>query len=146
MRRVMAVMVALGLLGAAASPALAQQKGTLDKINETGTLTIGTRTGSPPFGYVNAKNEWVGFSIDLVDEVTSALDPELVKEVLDVMKQLADEGMTMMVVTHEMGFAREVGKRMIFVDDGVILEDGDPRKMFADPQHPRLKQFFSQIL
>jgi ABC-type polar amino acid transport system ATPase subunit len=82
----------------------------------------------------------------LFDEVTSALDPELVKEVLDVMTQLAGEGMTMMVVTHEMGFAREVGKRMIFMDDGVILEDGDPRKMFADPQHPRLKQFFSQIL
>jgi ABC-type polar amino acid transport system ATPase subunit len=82
----------------------------------------------------------------LFDEVTSALDPELVKEVLDVMTQLAEGGMTMMVVTHEMGFAREVGKRMIFMDDGVILEDGDPREMFADPQHNRLKQFFSQIL
>jgi ABC-type polar amino acid transport system ATPase subunit len=82
----------------------------------------------------------------LFDEVTSALDPELVKEVLDVMTQLAEGGMTMMVVTHEMGFAREVGKRMIFMDDGVILEDGDPRKMFSDPQHPRLQQFFSQIL
>jgi polar amino acid transport system ATP-binding protein len=82
----------------------------------------------------------------LFDEVTSALDPELVKEVLDVMTQLAEEGMTMMVVTHEMGFAREVGKRMVFMDDGVILEDGDPREMFANPQHPRLKQFFSQIL
>ena len=82
----------------------------------------------------------------LFDEVTSALDPELVKEVLDVMTQLAEEGMTMMVVTHEMGFAREVGKRMLFMDDGVILEDGDPREMFANPQHPRLQQFFSQIL
>ena len=75
----------------------------------------------------------------LFDEVTSALDPELVKEVLDVMTQLAEEGMTMMVVTHEMGFAREVGKRMVFMDDGVILEDGDPREMFANPQHPRLQ-------
>ena len=82
----------------------------------------------------------------LFDEVTSALDPELVKEVLDVMRQLAEEGMTMMVVTHEMGFAREVGKRMIFMDDGVILEDGDPREMFTQPKHPRLQQFFSQIL
>ena len=82
----------------------------------------------------------------LFDEVTSALDPELVKEVLDVMKQLADEGMTMMVVTHEMGFAREVGSRMIFMDDGIIIEDGDPREMFTNPQHPRLQQFFSQIL
>jgi ABC-type polar amino acid transport system ATPase subunit len=82
----------------------------------------------------------------LFDEVTSALDPELVNEVLDVMKGLAEDGMTMMVVTHEMGFAREVGKRMVFMDQGVILEDGDPREMFARPQHPRLQQFFSQIL
>ena len=82
----------------------------------------------------------------LFDEVTSALDPELVKEVLDVMKGLAEEGMTMMVVTHEMGFAREVGTRMFFMDDGVILEEGDPREMFANPRHERLEQFFSQIL
>jgi polar amino acid transport system ATP-binding protein len=82
----------------------------------------------------------------LFDEVTSALDPELVKEVLDVMKGLAEEGMTMMVVTHEMGFAREVGTRMVFMDQGVVLEDGDPREMFNHPQHPRLQQFFSQIL
>jgi ABC-type polar amino acid transport system ATPase subunit len=82
----------------------------------------------------------------LFDEVTSALDPELVKEVLDVMKGLAEEGMTMMVVTHEMGFAREVGTRMVFMDQGVVLEDGDPREMFNDPEHPRLRQFFSQIL
>ena len=82
----------------------------------------------------------------LFDEVTSALDPELVKEVLDVMKGLAEDGMTMMVVTHEMGFAREVGTRMVFMDQGVVLEDGDPREMFANPQHPRLRQFFSQIL
>jgi polar amino acid transport system ATP-binding protein len=82
----------------------------------------------------------------LFDEVTSALDPELVKEVLEVMRSLAEDGMTMMVVTHEMGFAREVGSRMIFMDDGIILEDGDPREIFANPQHPRLKQFFSQIL
>ena len=82
----------------------------------------------------------------LFDEVTSALDPELVKEVLDVMKGLAEDGMTMMVVTHEMGFAREVGTRMVFMDQGVVLEDGDPREMFNDPQHPRLQQFFSQIL
>jgi ABC-type polar amino acid transport system ATPase subunit len=82
----------------------------------------------------------------LFDEVTSALDPELVKEVLDVMKGLAEEGMTMMVVTHEMGFAREVGTRMVFMDQGVVLEDGDPREMFDHPQHPRLQQFFSQIL
>ncbi len=82
----------------------------------------------------------------LFDEVTSALDPELVGEVLQVMKELALGGMTMMVVTHEMGFAREVGTRMVFMDGGVIVEDGDPREVFANPQSERLKQFFSQIL
>ena len=82
----------------------------------------------------------------LFDEVTSALDPELVGEVLEVMKQLAHEGMTMMVVTHEMGFAREVGTRMIFTDGGIIVEEGDPREMFANPHSERLKQFFSKIL
>ena len=82
----------------------------------------------------------------LFDEVTSALDPELVGEVLAVMRQLAQEGMTMMVVTHEMGFAREVGSRMIFMADGVIMEEGDPRAMFASPQNERTKKFLSQIL
>jgi polar amino acid transport system ATP-binding protein len=82
----------------------------------------------------------------LFDEVTSALDPELVGEVLQVMKDLAADGMTMMVVTHEMGFAREVGTRMLFMDGGVIVEDGDPRAVFSNPESERLKQFFSQIL
>ena len=82
----------------------------------------------------------------LFDEVTSALDPELVKEVLDVMQRLASEGMTMVVVTHEMGFAREVGTRMIFMDEGAILEEGDPREVFAAPRHPRTQSFLSKIL
>jgi ABC-type polar amino acid transport system ATPase subunit len=82
----------------------------------------------------------------LFDEVTSALDPELVKEVLQVMKDLAAEGMTMMVVTHEMGFAREVGTEMVFMDGGVIAEEGDPREVFASPTSERLKLFFSEIL
>jgi len=82
----------------------------------------------------------------LFDEVTSALDPELVGEVLQVMRDLAAEGMTMMVVTHEMGFAREVGTRMLFMDDGLIVEDGDPREVFASPKSPRLQKFLSQIL
>jgi ABC-type polar amino acid transport system ATPase subunit len=82
----------------------------------------------------------------LFDEVTSALDPELVGDVLQVMKDLAAEGMTMMVVTHEMGFAREVGSSMVFMDGGVIVEEGDPREMFANPESERLRQFFSQIL
>jgi ABC-type polar amino acid transport system ATPase subunit len=82
----------------------------------------------------------------LFDEVTSALDPELVKEVLDTMKRLAEEGMTMVVVTHEMGFAREVGTRLLVMDDGVILEDGDPRAIFANPSHERTKSFLSHVL
>ncbi|WP_459201775.1 amino acid ABC transporter ATP-binding protein [Methanococcus sp. CF] len=82
----------------------------------------------------------------LFDEPTSALDPELVKEVLDVMKQLAYEGMTMVVVTHEMGFAKEVGDRLIFIDDGQILEDGNPAEIFSNPQHERTKNFFGKIL
>ena len=82
----------------------------------------------------------------LFDEVTSALDPELVKEVLDVMRRLASEGMTMIVVTHEMGFAREVSNRVIFIDEGQILEEGPPTQVLSSPQHPRTKTFMSKIL
>jgi polar amino acid transport system ATP-binding protein len=82
----------------------------------------------------------------LFDEPTSALDPELVGEVLDVMRELAGEGMTMMVVTHEIGFAREVGDLLLFMDEGVIMESGKPREMVADPQHERTRQFLSKVL
>ncbi len=82
----------------------------------------------------------------LFDEPTSALDPEMVGEVLDVMKSLALEGMTMAVVTHEMGFAREVATRVVFIDEGKILESGTPSEIFDNPQHPRLKQFLDKIL
>lgn len=82
----------------------------------------------------------------LFDEPTSALDPEMVGEVLDVMKELAEDGMTMVVVTHEMGFAREVGNRVIFMDDGKILEEGTPEQIFGNPQNPRLKDFLSKVL
>lgn len=82
----------------------------------------------------------------LFDEPTSALDPEMVGEVLDVMKELAEDGMTMVVVTHEMGFAREVGNRVIFMDDGKILEEGTPEEIFGNPQNPRLKDFLSKVL
>ncbi|ALX66392.1 amino acid ABC transporter ATP-binding protein [Microbacterium sp. XT11] len=82
----------------------------------------------------------------LFDEPTSALDPELVGEVLQVMRSLADEGMTMLVVTHEMGFAREVGSRLIFMDGGHILEEGDPREVLANPKHQRTKDFLSRVL
>ncbi|WP_337026825.1 amino acid ABC transporter ATP-binding protein [Microbacterium sp. LB16] len=82
----------------------------------------------------------------LFDEPTSALDPELVGEVLQVMRSLADEGMTMLVVTHKMGFAREVGSRLIFMDGGHIVEEGDPREVLGNPQHPRTKDFLSRVL
>ncbi|MEW6525008.1 MAG: amino acid ABC transporter ATP-binding protein [Bacillota bacterium] len=82
----------------------------------------------------------------LFDEVTSALDPELVGEVLAVMRQLANEGMTMVVVTHEMGFAREVGDRVLFMDCGVIVEQGTPQAMFSSPQEPRTREFLRKVL
>ena len=82
----------------------------------------------------------------LFDEPTSALDPEMVGEVLDVMKQLATEGMTMVVVTHEMGFAREVGNRVLFMADGKLLEQGTPEDIFEHPKHPRLQEFLSKVL
>ncbi len=84
--------------------------------------------------------------IMLFDEPTSALDPEMVGEVLDVMKELAKSGMTMMVVTHEMGFAREVATRVIFLDEGQILEEATPEEIFTAPQHPRTKEFLSKVL
>ncbi|MBQ7389559.1 MAG: amino acid ABC transporter ATP-binding protein [Clostridia bacterium] len=82
----------------------------------------------------------------LFDEPTSALDPEMVGEVLDLMKQLANEGMTMVIVTHEMGFAREVADRVLFVDEGVIAEEGTPEELFTNPKNPRLKDFLSKVL
>ncbi|MGZ4593807.1 MAG: amino acid ABC transporter ATP-binding protein [Actinomycetes bacterium] len=82
----------------------------------------------------------------LFDEPTSALDPELVGEVLDVMRKLAEGGMTMIVVTHEMGFAREVGDELVFMDDGVVVESGKPRDVIASPQHERTKAFLSKVL
>ena len=82
----------------------------------------------------------------LFDEPTSALDPEMVGEVLSVMKELAHEGMTMVVVTHEMGFAREVGNRVLFMDEGKILEQGTPEEVFGSPKHPRLQDFLSKVL
>ena len=85
-------------------------------------------------------------SLMLFDEVTSALDPELVKEVLDVMQGLAAGGMTMVIVTHEIAFAREVGHRLLFMDDGQIIEEGDPRGVLRDPGHERTREFLAQVL
>ncbi|MEG1411280.1 MAG: amino acid ABC transporter ATP-binding protein [Terrisporobacter sp.] len=82
----------------------------------------------------------------LFDEPTSALDPEMVKEVLDVMKELAKEGMTMAVVTHEMGFAKEVANKVVFMDEGYILEEGKPKEIFDNPKHTRTKQFLAKVI
>jgi polar amino acid transport system ATP-binding protein len=82
----------------------------------------------------------------LFDEPTSALDPELVGEVLDVMRGLAADGMTMIVVTHEMGFAREVGDTLVFMDEGRVVEAGDPRQVLSDPRHQRTQAFLSKVL
>ena len=84
--------------------------------------------------------------IMLFDEPTSALDPEMVGEVLEVMKQLAKEGMTMVVVTHEMGFAKEVGDRVIFMDEGYVIEENEPEELFTNPQQERTKSFLSKVL
>ena len=85
-------------------------------------------------------------AVMLFDEPTSALDPEMIGEVLDLMKELADSGMTMVIVTHEMGFAREVSDRVLFVDEGYIKEEGMPEQIFRDPKNPRLKDFLSKVL
>ena len=82
----------------------------------------------------------------LFDEPTSALDPEMVGEVLEIMKELAESGMTMVVVTHEMGFAREVATRVVFINEGNIQEENTPQEFFANPQHPRLREFLSKVL
>ena len=82
----------------------------------------------------------------LFDEPTSALDPEMVKEVLEVIKELAQDGMTMAIVTHEMGFAKEVADRVIFVDEGKIIEDNTPEEVFNNPTHERTKEFFAKVL
>jgi polar amino acid transport system ATP-binding protein len=85
-------------------------------------------------------------SIMLLDEVTSALDPELVAEVLEVIRELAEGGMTMILATHEMGFARDIARRVCFLDDGVILEEGPPERIFSEPEHPRTRQFLQRII
>jgi ABC-type polar amino acid transport system ATPase subunit len=82
----------------------------------------------------------------LFDEATSALDPEMIGEVLDVIRKLAEEGMTMVVVTHEMGFAREVGDRILFMDEGLIVEEGPPEQILGKPQNPRTQAFLSKVL
>ena len=88
----------------------------------------------------------MGPDVMLFDEPTSALDPEMVGEVLELIRELANDGMTMAIVTHEMGFAKEVGTRVLFMDEGVIAEENEPREFFENPQNPRLQDFLSKVL
>ena len=121
---------------------LLERVGLLDKANEYPNMLSGGQ--KQRIAIVRALA--MGPEVMLFDEPTSALDPEMVGEVLDVMKDLAKEGMTMVTVTHEMGFAREVASRVIFIDHGQILEQGTPEEIFEHPQHPRLQDFLSKVL
>ena len=116
--------------------------GLLDKINSFPAQLSGGQKQRVAIARALAMNP----DIMLFDEVTSALDPELIKGVLDVMKSLALGGMTMIVITHEMGFAREAGDRMIFIDEGIFVEENTPEEMFRNPQNPRTKKFLEAIL
>lgn len=117
------------------------------------TVGLGERVGSLPSQLSGGQQQRVAIAralamdphVMLFDEVTSALDPELVRGVLDVMKQLAKGGMTMMVVTHEMGFARDVADRVVFMDGGVIVEQGTPAEVFDNPQSERTQDFLGHI-
>ena len=115
---------------------------------------LGDRAGAYPIQLSGGQKQRIAIvralmmepEVMLFDEPTSALDPEMVGEVLDVMRELAHEGMTMVVVTHEMGFAREVGNRVLFMADGKLLEENEPVKLFDEPQHPRLRDFLRKVL
>ena len=121
---------------------LLKKVGIAAKLNSYPTQLSGGQKQRVAIARVLAMNP----KIMLFDEPTSALDPEMIGEVLDVMISLAKEGTTMVVVTHEMGFAREVGDRVIFMDEGKILEEGPPEHFFQNPEHPRLRKFLEQIL
>ncbi|MBC7959226.1 MAG: amino acid ABC transporter ATP-binding protein [Vallitaleaceae bacterium] len=121
---------------------LLEMVGLLDKKNEYPSRLSGGQQQRVAIARALAMRP----KIMLFDEPTSALDPELVGEVLEVMKKLANEGMTMIVVTHEMGFAQEVGSRVVFMDEGIIVEEGDPKEFFANPKTERAKSFLRKIL
>lgn len=136
------------LLGLSKSEAEERAMGLLERVG------LADRAGAYPSQLSGGQKQRIAIvralcmnpDVMLFDEPTSALDPEMVGEVLDVMKQLAKDGMTMVVVTHEMGFAREVGTEIVFVDDGVILEQGPPDEFFGNPKNQRLKDFLSKVL
>ena len=121
---------------------LLERIGLADKANEYPNMLSGGQKQRIAIVRALAMNP----EVMLFDEPTSALDPEMVGEVLDLMRDLAKDGMTMAVVTHEMGFAREVGNRVLFMDDGKVLEQGSPAQLFGNPQNPRLQDFLSKVL
>jgi len=128
--------------------ALEKAKGLLVKVglSDKANAYPGKLSGGQQQRVAIARSLAMDPKIMLFDEPTSALDPEMIGEVLDVMKALATEGMTMAVVTHEMGFAREVADRVVFMDNGAVVEEGTPEHFFTSPNHPRARQFLSQIL
>jgi len=130
------------------SEAVARAKDLLDQVGmaEKATAYPAQLSGGQQQRVAIARALAMSPKLMLFDEPTSALDPELVGEVLEVMKKLADEGMTMVVVTHEMGFAREVADQLVFMDGGVVVESGPPREVLANPKHERTKAFLSKVL
>ena len=136
------------VLGMNKAEAEKKAQGLLDRVG------LGDRAGAYPIQLSGGQKQRVAIvrvlmmepEVMLFDEPTSALDPEMVGEVLEVMKELARDGMTMVVVTHEMGFAKEVGNRVLFMADGQLLEQGTPEDIFDNPRHPRLKDFLSKVL
>ena len=124
------------------SAALMERVGLADKLDEYPERL----SGGQQQRVASARALAMDPHVMLFDEVTSALDPELVKEVLDVVRELASEGMTMIVVTHEIGFARDVGDQVVFMDEGVVMEQGDPKQVLDDPREDRTKQFLGLVL
>ena len=132
----------------------AKEKGTFPHYKRTGCVGLEHKADAMPDELSGGQQQRVAIARALAmnpkallfDEPTSALDPEMVKEVLDVMKSLAKEGMTMVVVTHEMGFAKEVGDRVMFVDGGLIVEEATPEEFFSHPKNKRTQDFLSKIL
>ncbi len=136
------------VLGRSESDARAKSKALLERVG------LGDKLETHPDQLSGGQQQRVAIAralamdphIMLFDEVTSALDPELVKEVLEVMQELANEGMTMVVVTHEMGFARSAADQVVFMDQGVVVEQGPPHKVLTEPEHPRTRQFLGRIV
>ena len=138
--------VRTGLMGQAEADELAMQLLRRVGLEEKADAYPGQLSGGQKQRIAIVRAMAMDPDVILFDEPTSALDPEMVGEVLDLMKTLAEDGMTMVIVTHEMGFAREVADRIIFVDEGKIVEEGTPEEFFTNPKNPRLKDFLSKVL